>query len=182
MGSKCEGVPLDNHGVCESEQVCNDQYLCAKMNDVLKSNTSITFLGNDNEFIGELPGEEGMTRLGYILIGNSGVSDITAKFTKFECLDYDDLCDKINVVYPSNVPIESNDVVISPLYVKKSGDLEGLVSLEFTLDNETESKMFNVDTIFNGDKTCIYQWGNLDSSRSNYFEEPSNVDWLEKCE
>ena len=61
-------------------------------------------------------------------------------------------------------------------------NLRGLASLEFSFQIREKLSMISIDVIFNDDKTCIYQWGAIDQSRREYFEEESKIDWAQRCQ
>jgi hypothetical protein len=181
MNEICSNVPT-SHGVSFSDEDRNNQYLCGQKEALLNGVMEVKFLGPENMFVEDSLPEEGKTRIGYVLVRNGENSKQKAEVVNFECLNYEGLCEDVKVIYPSSFLINKKDVAVFPVYIEKLKDLEGLISVEFSIQVGNKLPMFSVDLIFNGDKTCIYQWGVLGQSRRIYFNEPSKVDWTEYCQ
>lgn len=175
MNENCESLP-ENHGFYESEEVRDKYNLCGTGDELLNKFVFETLFYEDIEKLNE------KTKIGYLLIKNTDEGSKKNVASSFECLNYDGLCQDINVTYPTSFQIEANDVIIFPIYIEKNKNITGLVSLEFTFEIAEKSSMIGVDVIFNEDKICIYQWGLLDRTRSFYFNGPSNVDWTQECQ
>ena len=175
MNKMCSDVPNDP-GVCISDEACVKQWLCGRARELMGLDMDILYeQGNI------VPGEA-KTRLGYVLVKNTENTDKSVFIRDFECLNYEGLCDKIEVIYPDAFSVGKKDVVIFPIYIKNDNNLNGLASFEFTVQIGGKSSMFSIDVIFNREKICFYQWGNLEESRKTYFQKESTVDWTKYCQ
>lgn len=183
MNEICSNIPI-SHGVCVSEEDCTNQYLCGRKETLMSSGMEIMFLEREEMFVEDITSKDGIriTRIGYILIRNIENAKQQVDVASFECLNYEGLCEDFNVIYPPSFQIKERDVVIFPVYIENYKNLKGLASLELSYHIGEKLSMINVDLIFNGDKTCIYQWGNLEKSSRVYFKEPSKIDWTQHCQ
>jgi hypothetical protein len=174
MNNICSILP-PNHGFCTSDIECTKYNLCGRKETLMKSGIEVMFeksIAAYNE----------KTRVGYMLVRNTNNSKQDVNIKHLECLNFEGLCNNIKVTYPLGFQINPKDVVIFPIYIENQKNLTGLVSLEFTFKIGGKSSMVSVDLIFNNDKTCIYQWGGLETSRKIYFQEKSKIDWTQDCQ
>jgi nitrate reductase NapE component len=174
MNEICSALP-PNHGVCTSDIDCTKYNLCGNKETLMISGMEVMFeesMATENE----------KTRVGYMLVRNTNNLKQNVNIENVECLNFEGLCKYIKATYPMNFQINADDVVIFPVYIENQEGLKGLVSFEFTFKIGEKSPMIGVDLIFNNNKTCIYQWGGLETSRKVYFQEKDKIDWTQHCQ